>query len=87
MTFRIEKYQVDNRAVLQIHGQLVGRDAERVLREQIARAVADQGHVVVDVSEMTVFDPGCLAVIEAGLGQCLDLQGGGAYLELLLQRK
>ena len=65
----------------------MGRDAERVLREQIVRAVAEQGHVVVDVSEMTVFDSACLAVIEAGLGQWLALRGGGAYLELLLQRK
>jgi hypothetical protein len=65
----------------------VGPAAERILREQIVRAVADQGHVVVDASEMTVFDPASLAVIQAGLGDWLTLEGGGAYLELMLNRR
>lgn len=87
MSFRIESRTVDERVVLYLHGQLVGPEAERILREQIVRAVADQGHVVVDASEMTVFDPASLAVIHAGLGDWLTLEGGGAYLELLLRRK
>lgn len=87
MSFRIESREVDGRVVLYLHGHLVGTDAERILREQIVRAVADRGGVVVDASEMTVFDPACLAVIQAGLGDWLTLQGGGAYLELLLGRR
>ena len=87
MSFRIESRQAGERIVLHLHGQLVGPEAERILREQIVRAVADQGHVVVDASEMTVFDPACLAVINAGLGDWLTLEGGGAYLELLLRRQ
>jgi hypothetical protein len=87
MSFRIESVEVEARVVLHLHGQLVGPEAERILREQIVRAVADQGHVVVDASEMTVFDPACLAVIQAGLGEWLTLVGGGAYLELLLRRR
>ena len=87
MSFRIERRLVEERVVLHLHGQLVGPEAERILREQIVRAVADQGHVVLDASEMTVFDPACLAVIQAGLGDWLTLQGGNAYLELLLQRR
>jgi anti-anti-sigma regulatory factor len=87
MSFRIETRQVADRVVLHIHGQLVGSEAERILREQIVRAVADQGHVVIDASEMTVFDPACLAVIQAGLGDWITLEGGGAYLELMLRRK
>ena len=63
MSFRIEARQREERVVLHIHGQLVGPEAERLLREQIVRAVADQGHIVIDASEMTVFDPACLAVI------------------------
>ena len=87
MSFRIETRQVDARVRLHLHGQLVGPEAERLLREQIVRAVADQGHVVLDASEMTVFDPACLAVIQAGLGDWLTLEGGGAYLELMLRRR
>ena len=87
MSFRIESRLVDARVVLHLHGQLVGNDAERILREQIVRAVAADGHVVVDASEMTVFDPASLAVIQAGLGNWLTLEGGGAYLELVLGRR
>jgi anti-anti-sigma regulatory factor len=87
MSFRIETRSVEERVVLHLHGQLVGPEAERLLREQIVRAVANQGHVVVDASEMTVFDPACLAVIQAGLGEWLSVQGGGAYLDLLLGRR
>jgi anti-anti-sigma regulatory factor len=87
MSFRIEGRIVEERVVLHLHGQLVGPEAERLLREQIVRAVANQGHVVVDASEMTVFDPACLAVIQAGLGEWLTLQGGGEYLDLLLGRR
>jgi hypothetical protein len=87
MSFRIESREVDQKIVLHLHGQLVGTEAERILRDQIVRAVADRGHVTVDAGEMTVFDPGCLAVIQAGLGDWLTLVGGGAYLELMLRRK
>jgi anti-anti-sigma regulatory factor len=87
MSFRIESRVVASKVSLYLHGQLVGPEAERILREQIVRAVADQGHVVIDAGELTVFDPACLAVIQAGLGDWLTLQGGGAYLELLLRRK
>jgi hypothetical protein len=86
MTFRIESRVVEARVILSLHGQLVGAEAERVLREQIVRAVADHGHVVVDASEMATFDAACLAVIQAGLGDWLTLEGGGAYLDLLLRR-
>ena len=86
-SFRIESRQVEERVVLYLHGQLVGPEAERILREQIVRAVANQGHVVVDASEMAEFDPACLAVIQAGQGDWLTVQGGGTYLELLLGRR
>lgn len=86
MSFRIETKSVDDRIHLCLHGQFVGSEAERLLRDQIVRAVADKGHVIVDASEMTVFDPASLAVIQAGLGEWLTLQGGGAYLDLLLRR-
>jgi hypothetical protein len=86
MSFRIETKSVDERVRLHLYGQFVGSEAERLLRDQIVRAVANQGHVVVDASEMTVFDPASLAVIQAGLGEWLTLEGGGAYLELLLRR-
>ena len=86
MSFRIESKVVEARTVLYLHGQLVGPEAERILREQIVRAVANQGHVVVDAGEMTTFDSASLAVIQAGLGDWLTVQGGGAYLDLLLRR-
>ena len=35
MSFRIESRQVETRVVLHLHGQLVGPEAERILREQI----------------------------------------------------
>jgi anti-anti-sigma regulatory factor len=85
MSFRIESRHAE-RAVLHLEGQLVGPEAERTLREQIVRAVADFGHVVIDASELTVFDPACLAVIQAGLGDWITLERGGAYLELMLRR-
>jgi hypothetical protein len=86
MTFRIDRRTVETRVVLFLHGQLVGPEAERILREQIVHAVADEGHVVVDASEMTTFDPACLAVIHAGLDDWLTLEGADAYLDLLLRR-
>jgi hypothetical protein len=86
MSFRIETKSVDDRVQLCLHGQFVGVEAEHLLRDQIVRAVADKGHVIVDASEMTVFDPACLAVIQSGLGTWLTLEGGGAYLDLLLRR-
>ena len=85
MSFRIESRVVAERTVLFLHGQLVGPEAERILREQIVRAVADQGHVLVDAGELTTFDQASLAVIQAGLGDWLTVEGG-AYLELLLRR-
>ena len=87
MSFRIESREVGGRVVLYLHGQLVGSDAERILREQIVHAVAHHGHVVVDAGEMTVFDPASLAVIQAGLGDWITLEGGGAYLDLMLRRR
>jgi ABC-type transporter Mla MlaB component len=86
MPFRIDSQQHKNRVRLHVAGELSGRQAERVLREQIVRAVADRGHVVLDVAEVTVIDPGCLAVIEAGLGDWLSVEGGGPYLRTLLSR-
>jgi len=86
MSFRIERRTIDTRVVLFLHGKLVGPEAERILREQIVHAVADEGHVVLDASEMTTFDPACLAVIHAGLGDWLTLEGADAYLDLLLRR-
>jgi anti-anti-sigma regulatory factor len=86
MAFRIDSKQHANRVRLHAAGELSGRQAERVLREQIVRAVADRGHVVLDVAEVTVIDAGCLAVIEAGIGEWLSVEGGGPYLRTLLSR-
>jgi anti-anti-sigma regulatory factor len=86
MAFRIDNQQDKNRMLLRAAGELSGRQAERVLREQIVRGVADRGHVVLDVAEVTVIDAGCLAVIEAGLGDWLSVEGGGPYLRTLLSR-
>jgi ABC-type transporter Mla MlaB component len=86
MPFRIDCQQHTDRVRLHAAGELSGRQAERVLREQIVRAVADCGHVVLDVAEVTVIDAGCLAVIEAGLGDWLSVEGGGPYLRTLLAR-
>jgi anti-anti-sigma regulatory factor len=86
MAFRIDSHQNKNRVLLHAAGELSGRQAERVLREQVVRAVADRGHVVLDVAEVTVIDAGCLAVIEAGLGDWLSVEGGGPYFRTLLSR-
>ncbi len=86
MAFRIDNQQDENLVRLHAAGELSGRQAERVLREQIVRAVADRGHVVLDVAEVTVIDAGCLAVIEAGIGDWLSVEGGGPYLRTLLSR-
>ena len=86
MAFRIDNQQDQDRLRLHVAGELSGRQAERVLREQIVRGVADRGHVVLDVAEVTVIDAGCLAVIEAGLGDWLSVEGGGPYLRTLLSR-
>ena len=86
MAFRIDNQQDKNLVRLHAAGELSGRQAERVLREQIVRAVADRGHVVLDVAEVTVIDAGCLAVIEAGIGDWLSVEGGGPYLRTLLSR-
>ncbi|HVZ75290.1 MAG TPA: hypothetical protein VHJ20_23090 [Polyangia bacterium] len=86
MTFRIDARLVGERIVLALHGQLVGAEAERLLREQIVRAVAEKGCVVVDAAEMTTIDAASLAVIHAGLGAWITVEGGGEYLDLLLRR-
>jgi len=86
MAFRIDNQQDQDRLRLHVAGELSGRQAERVLREQIVRGVAEHGHVVLDVAEVTVIDASCLAVIEAGLGDWLSVEGGGPYLQTLLSR-
>ena len=55
-----------------------------MLREQIVRAVSENGRVVLDVSGVTVIDSGCLAIVESGIGDWLSLEGGGDYLDILL---
>jgi anti-anti-sigma regulatory factor len=84
MPFRIDRAGDERTLTLRIHGRLVGREAELVLREQIVRAVSEKGRVVLDVRGVTVIDSGCLAVIESGIGDWLSVEGGGDYLNLLL---
>jgi anti-anti-sigma regulatory factor len=86
MCFRIDCEPENNQVVLKVQGQLVGWEAEQVLRAELVRAVAEKGQVVVDVGELTVVDLGCLAAIETGLGTWLSVKGGGAYLQTLLRR-
>jgi ABC-type transporter Mla MlaB component len=84
MSFRIDRAGDERGITLRVEGRLVGREAEVVLREQIVRAVSERGKVVVDVAGVAVIDPGCLAIIESGIGDWLSVQGGGDYLNLLL---
>jgi ABC-type transporter Mla MlaB component len=86
MCFRIDCEEEDRGTVLRIAGQLVGWEAERVLREQIVRAAAGPQRIVVDVGEVTAVDSGCLAALETGMGEGLLIEGGGAYLKTLLRR-
>jgi anti-anti-sigma regulatory factor len=86
MSFRIDRAGDEYQLVLRVHGRLLGREAEQILREQIVRAVSDKGHVVLDVAGVTVIDSGCLAIIESGVGDWLSVEGGGAYLNMLLGR-
>jgi ABC-type transporter Mla MlaB component len=84
MPFRIERAGDEQERKLRIHGRLVGREAALVLREQIVRAVSENGRVALDVSGVTVIDSGCLAIIESGIGDWLSVEGGGDYLDILL---
>jgi ABC-type transporter Mla MlaB component len=84
MSFRIDRAGGQQGITLRVEGRLVGREAELVLREQIVRAVSEQGKVVLHVAGVTVIDSGCLAIIESGLGDWLAVEGGGDYLNLLL---
>ena len=86
MSFRIDRAGDEFQIILRVEGRLLGREAEQVLREQIVRAVSEKGHVVLDVAGITVIDSGCLAIIESGLGDWLSVEGGGAYLNMLLGR-
>jgi anti-anti-sigma regulatory factor len=84
MGFRIDRTGDGRDIKLRVQGRLVGREAELVLREQIVRAVSENGRLVLDVRGVTVIDSGCLAIIESGLGDWLSVEGGDAYLDLLL---
>ena len=84
MPFRIDRASDEHQIKLRIQGRLVGREAALVLREQIVRAVSENGRVVLDVRGVTVIDSGCLAIVESGIGDWLSLEGGGDYLDLLL---
>jgi anti-anti-sigma regulatory factor len=84
MSFRIDRAGDEFQIILRVQGRLLGREAEQILREQIVRAVSEKGHVVLDVSGVTVIDSGCLAIVESGLGDWLSVEGGGAYLNMLL---
>ena len=55
-----------------------------MLREQIVRAVSENGRVVLDVGGVTVIDSGSPAIVESGIGDWLWLEGGGDYLDTLL---
>ena len=84
MGFRIDRAGDEQKLKLLVHGRLVGREAALVLREQIVRAVSENGRVALDVSGVTVIDSGCLAIIESGVGDWLSIEGGGDYLDILL---
>ena len=72
--------------MLRLSGCLVGWDAERVLREEIVDAAARDVQLVVDVSDVSSIDAGCLAAIEAGVGGSIHLEGGRAYLAALWRK-
>lgn len=84
MSFRIERAGDQYQIILRIEGRLTGREAEQIMREQVVRAVAEKGHVVLDVAGITVIDSGCLAIIESGLGDWLSVEGGASYVNMLL---
>jgi anti-anti-sigma regulatory factor len=84
MTFRIDCDEAGGRLTLRAHGHLVGAEAERVLRDQIVRAVAQQRSVVLDIGAVAAVDSACLAVIQAGIDDWLTVENGGEYLNTLL---
>jgi anti-anti-sigma regulatory factor len=86
MSFRIDHECKSTCVVLRLSGQLLGWEAERVLREQIVHAASSGLEVVIDASELAVLDCGCLSAIEGALGERLVLGEGGAYLKALLRR-
>ena len=84
MCFRIDCEPGNNRIVLRVQGALVGWEAERLLRQEIVRAAATGSPVIVDVAEVTTLDGGCLAALETGISAGLSIQGGRAFLDVLL---
>jgi hypothetical protein len=86
MSFRIDHECRQTCVVLRLQGRLVGWDAERLLREQIVHATASGVEVMLDASELTALDAGCLAAIESGLAERLVLGSGDAYLKAMLRR-
>jgi hypothetical protein len=86
MSFRIDHECKKTCVVLRLHGELLGWEAERLLREQIVCAATSGLEVVIDASEVSAVDAGCLAAIESGLGERLVLGDGSAYVRALLRR-
>ena len=86
MSFRIDHECKQTCVVLRLQGRLLDWDAERLLREEIVHAAASGVEVVLDASELTALDAGCLSAIESGLAERLVLGDGGAYLKAMLRR-
>jgi hypothetical protein len=85
MCFRIDQERTSTSIVLRLCGELLGGEAERLLREQIVHAATSGLEVVIDGGEITALDAECLEAIESSLGKRLVLARGGAYLKALLR--
>ena len=72
--------------VLRVEGHLLGEDAARVLREQIAHAASGGGSVIVDLHDVAWDGDPCLAILQEPPGR-VSLAGGGALLATLLDQR
>lgn len=86
MGFRITRDDsADDRTLLHVEGDLLGEEAAHVLGDEILRAVARGGRVIVDLRDVAWYGDACLAIL-VNQPAAVALTGGGALLATFLEQ-
>jgi len=86
MGFRITRDDsAEDRILLHVEGDLLGKETARVLGDEIRGAVERGRRVIVDLRDVAWYGDACLAIL-GDQPAAVALTGGGALLATLLEQ-